>query len=158
MATTQHKHRNNPLHKQTFLSNSLHNKRLHNRPRSRDLTRRTTWDWWTLLQYIWGYEDSCEELHSDTVKFIIAKCRRLRRLSFKRFINLTDALLGDVVSHLTALEYLDLSIPLLNIYRLVLWINRQIHLPNDQPTTQTNQPKSHQMPKHNRWVLILPNI
>lgn len=34
---------------------------------------------------------------------------KLKRLSLRRFVSLTDVLVGDLVSRLVRLEYLDLS-------------------------------------------------
>ena len=48
--------------------------------------------------------DCCEGLHSSAVQLLVGKCSKLKRLSLKRFFNLTDALLGDLVSSLTKLE------------------------------------------------------
>lgn len=47
--------------------------------------------------------DCCEDLHSATVQFLVRKCSKIRRLSLRRFVNLADALLGDLVSSMTRL-------------------------------------------------------
>lgn len=43
--------------------------------------------------------------------YIVAHCPKLKRLSLRRFLNLTDGLLADIVSQLVRLEYLNLSNP-----------------------------------------------
>ena len=47
--------------------------------------------------------DCCEDLHSATVQLLVRKCAKIKRLSLRWFVNLTDALLGDLVSNLSKL-------------------------------------------------------
>ena len=43
------------------------------------------------------------------MRYLIRKCLKLRRLGLRRFVNLTDSLVGDIVSNMIRLDYLDLS-------------------------------------------------
>lgn len=54
--------------------------------------------------------DCCEELHSDTIQFLVKRCNKLKRLGLKRFVKLNDSLVGDLVAAIPSLQYIEISI------------------------------------------------
>lgn len=149
MAATDLQPRHDPLRQQTGLPHASNQRGKHHRSVGGDLAGRSAQYRWALFQYPCVDVDCCEELHSDTVGYIITHCQRLKRLCFRRFLNLTDSLVADVVSKLIKLEYLNLS-KFKNHLRLVLLADQSFSDPDRQPASQAQGDLPLQVPAHRR--------